>query len=85
MLTMMANLTNRIDPFDKMEDIKKYFDWLEMFLMVQGISRDTKVAHIISDNGSKAYAEGCSIPSTILCIVPSHDYYTVINMATVCH
>lgn len=52
----MANPTNRFDPFDEMEDIEEYFERLEMFLTAQGVPRDKKVAHVISDIGSKAYA-----------------------------
>ena len=51
----MVNPTNRFDPFDEVEDTEEYFEWLEMFLMVQGMPRDKKVAHVISDIGSKVY------------------------------
>ena len=54
--TKMANTTNRFDPFDEGEDIEEYFERLEMFLSAQGVQRDRKVAHILSDIGSKAYA-----------------------------
>ena len=52
----MAYTTNRFDPFNEGEDIEEYFERLEMFLSAQGVQRDRKVAHILSDIESKAYA-----------------------------
>ena len=41
----MANTTNRFDPFEERENIKEYFEWLEMFLTAQGVQRGKKVAY----------------------------------------
>lgn len=65
----MVNLTNRFDPFDEMEDIEEYFERLEMFLTVQGVPRDKKVAHIISDIGSKV----CAVLKNLLMPVAPKD------------
>ena len=78
----MTNTTNRFDPFDKGEDIEEYFKRLEMFLSAQGIQRDKKVPHIISDIGSKAYAV---LKNLLAPVAPKDSSLTNIMKALIDH
>ena len=78
----MANTTNRFDPFDEEEDIEEYFELLEMFLSAQGVQRDKKVVHIISDIGSKAYAV---LKNLLAPVAPKDSSLTNIKKALIDH
>ena len=52
----MAQIPVKFEPYDELDDIEDYFKWLELFLTVNGVADNKKVAHLLSGLGAKTYA-----------------------------
>lgn len=54
--TRMAQVTVKFDSYNETDDIEDYLEWLELFLVVNNVEEEKKVAHLLSGLGAKAYA-----------------------------
>ena len=52
----MAQIPVKIEPYKEHDDIEDYFERLELFLEVNKVQDDQKVAHLLSGLGAKTYA-----------------------------
>ena len=50
----MAQLTVKFDPYNETDDIEDYLEWLELFLTVNNVKDEKKIAHLLS----RIYAQG---------------------------
>ena len=54
--TSMANPIACFETYQEADDIKEYFERLELFFEVQKVVNDSKVAHLFSCISSKTYS-----------------------------
>ena len=52
----MAQVTVKFEAYSETDDIEDYFERLELFLTVNNIEDEKKVAHLLSGLGARAYA-----------------------------
>ena len=52
----MAVSVIKFEPHEENEDIKQYFERLEMFFTLNSVSDEKKVSHVLSGIAAKAYA-----------------------------
>lgn len=56
LVTRMAVTAIRFEPYNEEEDIKQYFERLEMFLMANAVDEEKKVGHVLSGIEATAYS-----------------------------
>ena len=57
-LTLAMGITHilvKFEPYDELDDIKDYFERLELFLTVNGVIDNKKMAHLLSGLSAKTY------------------------------
>ena len=54
--TRMAQVTVKFDPYNETDNIEDYLEQLELFLTVNNVEDEKKVAHLLSGIGARAYA-----------------------------